>query len=104
VLSLRDTLEFMSFPYTSLFRSAFFGRVNYNFQGKYMLSASMRQEGSTRFGENNKWGLFPAVSAGWTISSESFMSNVTFVNDLKLDRKSTRLNSSHVKISYAVFC
>lgn len=63
---------------------AFFGRVNYNYQGKYMLSASMRKEGSTRFGENNKWGLFPAISAGWTISSEEFMSNVKFVDDLKL--------------------
>ena len=63
---------------------AFFGRINYNFQGKYMLSASMRKEGSTRFGANNKWGLFPAISAGWNISSEDFMSNVNFVNDLKL--------------------
>ena len=63
---------------------AFYGRVNYNFDGKYLLSGSLRQEGSTRFGVNNKWGLFPAISAGWTISRESFMANVNFVDELKL--------------------
>ncbi len=63
---------------------AFFGRLNYNYGNKYMLSASLRNEGSSRFGANNKWGLFPALSVGWTISRESFMANVNFINDLKL--------------------
>lgn len=63
---------------------AFFGRINYNYASKYMLSASLRNEGSSRFGANNKWGLFPAVSVGWTISRESFMANVNFIDDLKL--------------------
>ena len=63
---------------------AFFGRVNYNFDQKYMLSASLRNEGSSRFGTNNKWGLFPAVSAGWTISREKFMDNLDFIDNLKL--------------------
>ena len=63
---------------------AFFGRVNYSYDDIYMLSASLRREGSSRFGADNKWGFFPAVSAGWTLSRESFMENVTFVNDLKL--------------------
>ncbi len=52
---------------------AFFGRINYNFAGRYMLSASLRREGSSKFGANNKWGNFPAVSAGWMISEEEFM-------------------------------
>ncbi|WP_240773346.1 SusC/RagA family TonB-linked outer membrane protein [Pontibacter sp. SGAir0037] len=63
---------------------AFFGRFNYSFMDKYMLSLIYRREGSSRFGANNKWGDFPAVSAGWNISKESFMESVTFVNNLKL--------------------
>ncbi len=63
---------------------AFFGRVNYSYDDRYMLSASLRNEGSSRFGKDNKWGFFPAVSAGWTISRESFMDNVVFIDDLKL--------------------
>lgn len=49
-----------------------------------MLSASLRREGSSRFGAENKWGFFPAVSAGWTISRESFMENIGFISDLKI--------------------
>ena len=49
-----------------------------------MLSASIRAEGSSRFGENNKWGYFPAVSLGWRIKGESFMADQTWCNELKL--------------------
>jgi len=63
---------------------AFFGRINYNFANKYLLMASLRREGSSKFGANNKWGYFPAVSAGWRITSEPFMKDVKFINDLKL--------------------
>lgn len=63
---------------------AFFGRVNYDYQGKYLATASLRYEGSSKFGANNKWGFFPAVSAGWRISKEDFMSDVHWINDLKL--------------------
>ncbi len=63
---------------------AFFGRVNYNFKGKYMFSGSVRREGSSKFGDNNKWGWFPAVSAGWTISEESFMSDISAIDMIKL--------------------
>lgn len=63
---------------------SFFGRVMYNFDEKYLLSLSVRREGSSRFGEDNKWGWFPAVSAGWRIKQERFMEPVTWVNDLKL--------------------
>ena len=63
---------------------AFFGRVSYDFAGKYMFTASLRHEGSSKFGANHKWGNFPAVSAGWRISDEKFMKGVKWVNDLKL--------------------
>ena len=62
----------------------FFGRVNYDYKEKYMLSASLRHEGSSRFGKDNKWGNFPAVSVGWRLSAEPFMRNLTWINDLKL--------------------
>jgi TonB-linked SusC/RagA family outer membrane protein len=55
---------------------AFFARGAYNFKGKYFISASVRREGSSKFGINNKWGTFPAVSAAWDISNENFMSGL----------------------------
>lgn len=64
--------------------AAAFGRVNYSYDGKYLLSASLRREGSSRFGANNKWGWFPAVSFGWRINEEEFMMGNDYVNDLKL--------------------
>ena len=63
---------------------SFFGRVSYDYAGKYMFTASLRHEGSSKFGADNKWGNFPAVSAGWRISEEPFMKNVKWVSDLKL--------------------
>jgi len=64
---------------------AFFGRVSYDWKGRYMLTASLRHEGSTKFGEHYKWGNFPAVSAGWRISDEAFMAGTkSWLTDLKL--------------------
>lgn len=63
---------------------AFFGRASYNYKDKYLLSASLRREGSSKFGENNKWGLFPAISAGWRLNEEQFLKDVSWVNGLKL--------------------
>ena len=62
----------------------FFGRINYNYSNKYLLMASIRREGSDKFGANNRWGWFPSVSAGWRINNEEFMSDVSWVNELKL--------------------
>ena len=64
--------------------AAAFLRANYNFAEKYLVSASVRREGSSRFGANHKWGWFPAVSLGWRISGENFMRNQDWCNDLKL--------------------
>jgi TonB-linked SusC/RagA family outer membrane protein len=63
---------------------SFFGRAIYNYDERYLATVSIRREGSSKFGKNNKWGWFPAVSVGWRINRESFMDNTDWVNDLKL--------------------
>ncbi len=63
---------------------SFLGRLNYSFADKYLLTASFRQDGSSVFGTNNKWGSFPSVSAAWRISEEPFMENLDFIGYLKL--------------------
>ncbi len=60
------------------------GRVNYNFRGKYLLSAAVRRDGSSRFGVDNRWGTFPSISAGWTVSDENFAKAIPQVSFLKL--------------------
>lgn len=60
------------------------GRVNYAFKSKYLLTGTIRRDGSSRFGENNKYGTFPSASAAWRISEEDFFRDITAVNDLKL--------------------
>ncbi|WP_267403797.1 MULTISPECIES: SusC/RagA family TonB-linked outer membrane protein [unclassified Chryseobacterium] len=63
---------------------SYFGRVNYNFDKKYLLTASLRADGSTRFGLNNKYGYFPSVAVGWTMSNENFLKDSRIINELKL--------------------
>lgn len=63
--------------------ASFLGRVNYSYNGKYSLSASVRRDGSSKL-KKNKWGVFPAVSFAWTISKESFMASQSWLNSLKL--------------------
>jgi TonB-linked SusC/RagA family outer membrane protein len=62
----------------------FFGRVSYGYHDRYNLLASVRREGSSKFGKNNKWGTFPSLSLGWTISNEDFMESVPTISNLKL--------------------
>lgn len=61
-----------------------FGRINYSYQDKYMLSASLRHEGSSKFAKDNRWANFWSANAGWRISNEAFMKDVEWVNDLKV--------------------
>ena len=63
---------------------SYFGRVNYNFDQKYLLTASIRADGSTRFGDNKKYGYFPSVAVGWTVSNENFLKDSQAVSELKL--------------------
>lgn len=62
----------------------FFGRAQYNYKGKYYLSGSIRRDGSSKFGKNNKWGWFPTVAASWNMQDESFLEDVSWLNQLKL--------------------
>ncbi len=64
--------------------SSVFGRVNYDFERKYLFSATFRKDGTSRFGPERKFGNFPAFSAGWRVSQENFMKGVGFISDLKL--------------------
>lgn len=63
---------------------SYFGRLNYNYKEKYLLEGSMRYDGSSKFAEDKRWGLFPSFSAGWRISEESFMKETSVINNLKL--------------------
>jgi TonB-linked SusC/RagA family outer membrane protein len=63
---------------------SYFGRLEYGFKDKYLLNATLRRDGSSRFGANTKWGLFPSVSAGWKVTEEEFMKNIDFINFLKV--------------------
>lgn len=63
---------------------SFFGRVNYGFDNRYLLTATLRRDGSSKFGANNKWAMFPSVSVAWKITGEKFMENQSFFQDLKL--------------------
>ena len=63
---------------------SFFGKFNYNYDDRYLASLTMRYDGSSRFGRNNRFGLFPSVSAGWRMSEEKFMKDISWLDNLKL--------------------
>lgn len=86
---------------------SYFGRANYSFNSKYLLTASIRADGSTRFGENNKYGYFPSFAAGWNIAQENFLRESTVVNELKLRASWGQTGNQEVqnkltKASYAI--
>ncbi|HEX7366277.1 MAG TPA: SusC/RagA family TonB-linked outer membrane protein, partial [Pelobium sp.] len=64
--------------------ASYFSRVSYNYDSKYLLNVSLRYDGSSRFGSNNRYGFFPAVSAGWNIAQENFLKDSKLINTLKL--------------------
>ncbi|REA62015.1 TonB-dependent receptor [Dyadobacter luteus] len=66
------------------FLNSYLGRLMYNFDSKYLITANFRADGSSKLARGNQWGFFPSVSAGWRISAEPFMKDVKFINDLKL--------------------
>jgi TonB-dependent starch-binding outer membrane protein SusC len=69
---------------TPIVSLAYFVRGDYEYDGKYLLTASLRREGISSFQENERWGLFPAISAGWVMSNESFFENVKVLNYVKI--------------------
>lgn len=88
-----DLRYIQSFPVTSLSMAgvpssssiaSYLGRVNYTFKSRYLLTASIRADGSSRFPAGNRWGYFPSVAAGWRLSDESFMQNISWLSALKI--------------------
>ncbi len=75
---------------------SYFGRLIYNYQDKYLVTASMRRDGSSRFAPDYRWGNFPSVAVGWKISSEEFMKSVTSVNLLKLRASWGKLGNQEI--------
>ena len=63
---------------------SFIGRVNYSYDNKYLLTATLRRDGSSRFGSNNRWGWFPSISGAWRLSEEKFFKAIPWISDLKL--------------------
>lgn len=96
----RQTIQFQNYDYAYLSTAtgnmamsgsgnkynfiSYFSKFNYVYNSKYLLSASVRYDGSSKFGKNNKYGLFPAVSAGWRLSQEDFIKNIPVISDLKI--------------------
>lgn len=78
------TTNVTGYPYVNNAVSSFFGRVNYNYDETYLLTAMMRADGSTKFAEGNQWGYFPSVSAGWVLTNESWLESVAGLDFLKL--------------------
>lgn len=76
-------------------RASFFGRVNYNYDNRYLVQATVRYDGSSKFGEESRWGCFPSVALGWRISEEAFFPKDSFINNLKLRASWGRLGNEN---------
>ena len=81
--SIQADQNFGGYEYNAALLS-YLGRINYDYEGKYIISALMRIDGSPKFGTNNKFGRFPSVSAGWILTEERFLKSITPINFLKL--------------------
>ncbi|GHB63719.1 SusC/RagA family TonB-linked outer membrane protein [Persicitalea jodogahamensis] len=80
---------------------SYFGRVNYTFNDRYLLTATIRRDGSSLFREDLRWGVFPSAAIGWNISNESFMQNVKGISNLKLRASYGAIGSNNVQ-AYAI--
>ena len=83
--------------------NSYFARAQYKLLNRYLLSATIRRDGSSQFSEGNKWGTFPAFGAGWVVSEESFMENASFINLLKLRGGWGRLGNQNIPVNYLPF-
>lgn len=75
---------------------SYFGRLNYNYDSRYILSLNFRRDGSSKFGMNNKYGNFPSVSAAWVASDESFMKNIKAINLLKIRASYGKVGNNNI--------
>ncbi|MFV0537897.1 MAG: SusC/RagA family TonB-linked outer membrane protein [Dysgonomonas sp.] len=81
-LELTDTSDFYNFK--EYYLLSYFGRFNYTYNDRYLLTFTMRRDGSSRFTENNRWGTFPSLALAWKMKEESFLKDVNVLSDLKL--------------------
>lgn len=81
---------------------SFFGRVNYDYKDRYLLTASFRADGSSRFLGDNRWGYFPAAAAAWKISEESFLKNTSWLNLLKLRLSYGEAGNNNIPVGQTV--
>jgi len=81
---------------------SYFGKANYSYSGKYLLSATIRRDASSRFGMNNNYGVFPSISAGWRVSQESFADGLDWLSDFKL-RASWGINGNDLMDDHAKY-
>ena len=83
-LALGTLDQYSSYESTNQNRVSFFGRANYQYLDRYLITATLRSDASSKFAEENRLGIFPAVALGWKINEESFMQNLAFLDELKL--------------------
>lgn len=83
-LTAGQTIENATDGASSYVLMSYLSRLNYNYKGKYLASATFRRDGSSRFGPENKWGNFPSISAGWIVSEEDFIGIPDVINNLKI--------------------
>ncbi|MBK8518132.1 MAG: TonB-dependent receptor [Saprospiraceae bacterium] len=77
---------------------SYFGLASYNYDNKYLLSAAVRKDGSSRFGKDNRWGIFPSVSAGWIVSNEAFLKELEIISELKLRASWGKLGNQEIGV------
>ncbi|HKJ41994.1 MAG TPA: SusC/RagA family TonB-linked outer membrane protein, partial [Sunxiuqinia sp.] len=82
-MELGTTVEHSTYESTDQTRVSFFGRANYQFKERYLVTATLRSDASSKFSKENRLGVFPAVALGWKMNEENFMKSLTFVNELK---------------------
>ena len=82
-------------PFTPASLVSYFGKVDYTFKNKFLASATVRRDGSSRFGAENRWGTFPAFSAGWRVT-EGFLDNVNWLNDMKIRGSYGRMGNQRI--------
>lgn len=82
----------------------FFGRINYDYDGRYLLEANLRYDGSSRFRKENRWTLLPSFSVGWNISKERFFTSLTdYINDLKIRMSWGKLGNQNTSLLYPTY-
>lgn len=97
VLDAGNTIDYLNGNMRENSVVSIFGQVNYDYMGKYLFQANVRRDGSSVFAPGNQWGTFPSISAGWRLSEEAFMKNISWLNNLKLRVGYGSLGNANIK-------